>query len=296
MLCLRLEKFSAPKPGSSGLLVEFTLSNPVPRSVSILSYDFELWLLADMGRSRAMFLSKLSPDFLTEFSDCSKVDPMGEKPLALIWHYLPRQLQEIEDWRKGLNPIFEIRAHACAMSIWSSSEKAAFGWEKVYGSTGQTRGFPFRFAYPVSEWARLLDEIGFRHIILYEFPIPAFPPTFSRAGRFLQEAWDHHRAGRSDESLLSCRKAFECLGYDVYGASDLSRQDILERMMSKAPVQQKIVIEKHWEALQNVLNEGIHEYREPVHFSHADTEMVLVGVSAFLGYLAKSSQAVIDRR
>jgi len=294
MFCIRLERFSAAKPGNSGIVLEFTLVNQVQRTASILSYDFELWLLADMGRSQATFLSKLSPDFLTESPDCFKFDPMGERPLALIWHYAPKQLQEIEDWRKAGTPIFEIRSHACVASLWPAHETVKnpmpVAWEPIYGSSGQNRGFPFRLAYPLSEWTRLLDEIGFCHIILYEFPLPAFPPTFSRAGRHLKEAWDHHRAGRSDESLLLCRQAFECLGYDIYGDPNLARRDILERMMPKAPSQKKAVIEKHWEALQNVLNEGIHERHEPVHFNQADTEMVLVEVSAFLGYLAKSSR------
>src|SRR5712692_1199728 len=276
MLCLRLEKFSASRPGSSGIVLEFTLCNPVSRTASIVSYDFELWLLADMNRSKATFLSKLSPDFLTEFSDCSKIDPNGEKPLALVWHYMPKQLQEIEDWRKGSNPVFEIRAHVCVLSIWPGHDPAKnllpMAWEKVYGSSGQSRAFPFRFAYPHSEWTRLLDEIGFRHIILYEFPLPAFPPSFSRAGSLLKDAWDHHRAGRSDESLLACRKAFECLGYDIYGDPKIARRQILERMLPEAPAQKKDVLERHWEALQDVLNEGVHERQEPVHFSHADTE------------------------
>ena len=294
MFCLRLERFSAPKPGSSGLVLEFILSNTLQRSASILSYDFEFWLLADMSRSKSVFLSRLSPDFLTQTADGLKFDPMSEKSLALIWHYAPKQLQEIEDWRKGTSPVFEIRSHACVVSHWPGHDTAknpvSITWENIYGSSGQSRGFPFRFAYPLSEWTKLLDEIEFRHIILYEFPIPAFPPKFSRAGSLLKEAWDHHRAGRSDESLLSCRKAFECLGYDIYGDPKLARGDILERMMPKVPAQKRGVIEKHWEALQNVLNEGIHERHEPVHFDQADTEMVLVEVSAFLGYLAKSSR------
>ncbi len=295
MFYIRLDKISAAKPGSSGIVFEMVLDNRVPRSADIFAFDFELWLLKDMSRSAADFLGKLSPDFLTDFSTWTKFGPHDQKPLNLIWHYRPRQLQQIEDWRKGSNPVFEIRGQVAVMSVWPAREGAApapsfssFVWEFLPGSAGgQSGSYPLRFSFPQSEWAALLNQVDFRHITLYEFPSPPFPPAFSRCESRLKEAWEHHRGGRPDEAFLACRQAFECLGFDIHGDAQLSRRALLERMMSSAPARKRETVANLWESLQNVLNMGVHERGEPVQLSHSDTEMTLVCATALLGYLAK---------
>jgi len=287
MFCLRLVKFS--KNGTGGISLEFVLSNRVPRSATILAYDFELWLLSDINRRVVTFLGKLWPDLLTEYADCSKLDGLGEKPFTLVWHYQPKDLQTIEDWRKGSSPVFEIRGQVSAISVWPSpqAQTPVFAWEKVSGSTGLQPGYPFRFALPQSDWAALLSEIGFRHLTLFEFPVPTFPPAFARAERKLNEAWEHHRAGRSDEAFLSCRQAFESLGHELYGDENLPRGKVLERLMPSVPLRKREAVEEQWKALQNLLNMGVHERGEPSNMNHADTEMALVSATALLGYLAR---------
>lgn len=289
MFSLRLVKFS--KAGTSAISLEFVLSNRASRSATILAYDFDLWLLSDINRRNAVFLGKLWPDLLIDFADCSKLDPQGEKPLTLVWHYQPRQLQQIEDWRKGSSPTFEVRGRVSAMSIWPhvqvEEHKQQFGWENVYGSAGVQNSYPFRFEFPQSDWATLLNEIGFRHLTLYEFPVPSFPPAFTRAEGRLNEAWEHFRAGRCDEAFLSCRQAFETLGHELYGDGNLSRTKVLERLMPSAPIQKRQATDEQWKALQNFLNMGVHERGESSNVNHADTEMVLVSATALLGYLAR---------
>lgn len=235
-----------------------------------------------------MFLSKL---FIDKISDLSKFEPHNEKFFALTWHYTPKQLQDVELSRKASAPIFEVRAEVCVAAIWPGHvpdlNVSSFASERVWGQNGQQRGWPIRITYPLEDWVALLNTIGFRNLLLHEFPLPVFPTTFSRAAEFVSEAWDHHRAGRTDEALLACRKALECLGFDVYGQVKVARREIVERMMPGAPPAKHDVIEKHWAALQNVLNQGVHEQGSPVHFDQADTEMVLVSVTSFLAYLAK---------
>jgi hypothetical protein len=291
VLCASFHKITPPQPGRPGLLLEFVVKNDAARVATILAYDFELWVLGDTNRTSAVFLSKL---FVDQITDVSKFEPRTEKHLALNWHYAPKQLQEVESCRKGSGPIFEIRGEVCAAVTWLGHVEdltvSSFAWEKVFGQAGSQRVFPIRLTHPLEDWIALLNIVGFRNLLLHEFPLPEFPPTFSRAGRFLGEAWDHHRAARSDEALLACRKSLECLGFDVYGQTSVARRDIVERMMPTAPPAKHDVVEKYWAALQNVLNEGIHEHGKPVHFDQADTEMVLVSVAALLAYLAKLTQ------
>ncbi len=99
MFCLRLVKFS--KNGTGGISLEFVLSNRVPRSATILAYDFELWLLSDINRRVVTFLGKLWPDLLTEYADCSKLDGLGEKPFTLVWHYQPKDLRRRHPFSHG---------------------------------------------------------------------------------------------------------------------------------------------------------------------------------------------------
>jgi hypothetical protein len=292
MLCASFHKIAPPQPGRPGLLLEFALRNDASRVATVLAYDFELWVRGDANRTSAVFLSKL---FVDQIMDVSKFEPGTEKHLALTWQYAAKQLQEVESCRKGSGPIFEIRGEVCVAATWPGHVEemtvSSFAWEKVFNQAGSQRTFPIRLAYPLEDWVAPLGIIGFRNLLLHEFPLPAFPPTFSRAGRFLAQAWDDHRAARSDEALLACRKSLECLGFDVYGQTNVARRDIVERMMPTAPPAKHDVVEKYWVALQNVLNEGIHEHGEPVHFDQADTEMVLVSVAALLSYFAKLTQS-----
>jgi hypothetical protein len=229
--------------------------------------------------------------FIDRVSELSRFEPKTEKSLTLTWHYTPKQLRDVESFRKASGPIFEIRAEVCAAAVWPGHAEdlnvSSLAWENVFGQNGSQRSYPIHIIYPLEDWVALLNTLGFRNLLLHEFPLPMFPVSFSRAAKFLTEAWNHHRAARTNEALLAFRKALECLGFDISGQSKVARREIVERMMPAGPPAKHEVIEKYWAALQNVLNEGVHEQGTPVHFDQADTEMVLVSVASFLAYLAK---------
>jgi len=103
MFSMHLDRISVAKRGSSGIVFEMSLQSRGPLSADIVAFDFEFWLLKDMSRSEADFLGKLSPDSIMQFSDWTKFGPHDQKPLSLIWHYVPKQLQKIEDWRKVIS-------------------------------------------------------------------------------------------------------------------------------------------------------------------------------------------------
>lgn len=286
----RLEKIDAAPPGSSGIVFETVLENREPRTATIFSYDFELWLLRDMNAAVAKYLARLSPDFHADFP--GEFKPNVQKPLKLIWHYTPKQLQEVEEWRQDRNLTIEIRGHLLVASVWpgpsGTTQALSFQWEKPYQAAISGGGaYPIRISVPQSEWATLLSKIGFRHITLYELPMPSFPPGFARSESYLKEAWEHHWAGRRDEALLACFKAFECLGFNLYGEAKLDRQTFLERLMPGIEGHKRKVVEELWESLHEFFHLGRHERGQPIDLTHADTEMALIFATALLGYLAK---------
>lgn len=95
----------------------------------------------------------------------------------------------------------------------------------------------------------LLEQLRFRHLVLYQFPLPSLPPGFSRSEVNLNEAWKHHRAGRMDEALLACRKVFEPLGFNLTGEIGLRRKEVLSHLMPQASPEKQTEILKLWETL-----------------------------------------------
>jgi hypothetical protein len=284
---IQLEKITAGERGTDGIIFDFMLDNYQSRTTTILSYEFHL-LLSRPTTGEVSFLDMLLPELNAGFEFQMKFTPSEKRYLRLAWHYTPRQLQQVEDWRRDKGPDFELRSRLSVVSIWPGQggkpQEPTFSGEKCF-SNGS---YPMRFSVPQDQWASVLDQIGFRHIVLYELPMPPLPPGFSRAEEYLREAWDHHRAGRKDETLLACRKAFEPLAYNLFGDDRLSRETVLARLMTQAGPEKRTEVVKLWGALQDLLsNIGVHERGKPVELTKADSELAAICTTAFIGYLAK---------
>ena len=132
-----------------------------------------------------------------------------------------------------------------------------------------------------------MEEVGFKHLLLYEFPIPSFPPGFTRSEEHLNKAWEHHRAGRYDEALSACQKGFECLGFNLYGDVRISRGDVLKQLMERDEDEKRQLVQKLWMSLQDFLHLGRHEKGQPISVTHADSEMALLSATALIGYFAR---------
>lgn len=271
----------APRPGSSGLVFGMQIENRQERSASIISFDFELWIRR-LRSNDAAFLGKLWPESFRDYSEWARLESRQQMPLNLSWHYRPKDLQKIEDWRDGGSPFLEIRGQAGVNSIWKTTP-SSFSWEQIYSPEG---AFPLRVSYPQSDWVELLNQIGFCNIILCEVPAPPFPPGFARSQGLLALAWHSHRAGRPEEALQNCFKAFECLGFNLVGAST-KREEILERLLVNAHKAKQEKIEQLWDSLSAFLHLGRHERGETVALSMADSEMALVCATSLLRYLAR---------
>lgn len=280
MLWLRLEKIVPARPGSSGLVFATRIGNNDNRLVNIVSFDFELWVRHERP-SDANFRGKLWPDSVGDFSDWTKLESRQDKPLLLSWHYVPKDLQEIEDWRNGGNLHLEIRSQIGATSVWPQMQPS-FLWERIYSKEGSA---PIQVSYPQSDWVALMNQIGFRNIMLYELPAPPFPPGFARSQELLASAWNNHREGRPEEAMQNCFKAFECLGFNLAG-QDTKREEILAHLLADAHKAKREKVEELWNSLSEFLHLGRHERGETVALSMADSEMALVCATSLLRYLA----------
>lgn len=284
---IRLENVTAPQRGSDGIIFELTLENPHDRTATILSCEFQLWLVRPKT-GEALFLGPLLPEYYGGFDFRLQFDPRAQTRIKVSWHYDHQQLQQIEDWRGDHEPSFQIRGRTSVVSVWPGEggkpQPPQFSGECFFSNNA----YPVSFSVSLVRWTELLEQLGFNHVVLYQFPLPQLPPGFSRSEAHLKEAWEHHRAGRRDEALLSCRKVFEPLGFNLYGEVGLKRDEVLSRIMTEASDEKRSEILKLWQSLQNLFsNVGIHERGKPIELTKADTELAVICTTAILGYLAK---------
>jgi hypothetical protein len=86
-------------------------------------------------------------------------------------------------------------------------------------------------------------------------------------------------------TLMSCFKAFECLGFSVTGAQ-ISRPDALAHLMSSVDEAKRKRVEGLWETLTSFWHLGRHDRGAPVQLTHADCELAVVSTTMLLSYLA----------
>ncbi|HET9742884.1 MAG TPA: hypothetical protein VFQ00_09045 [Terriglobales bacterium] len=202
----------------------------------------------------------------------------------LLWHYTLEQLQEVERIRAGDKVIFHIYARLTVEAIWTSPNHAAAVNFEI-DTPGRRGGWPLQVEIAESDWIALLSQIKFRHPVLDRVPWPSLPPRFRRAEDHLNDAWRYLRTKEPAASLSSCYKAFECLGFDLFG-KEVERKDVLDLLMSGAEAEKQQSVLAILRSLQNYFQLGRHEKRAPVHLSQADAQMAVVCTSTILAYLA----------
>jgi hypothetical protein len=268
--------------------LECVLQNRAPRTANVILQDYELWLAKEVSGGPAEFLSRLSCDLTSISTSQAAYQQQEQRGFKLIWHFSPHQLQRIEDFRQGKEPYFELRNRVVAyvQSIKTDGSPhgdSYFVEESAYDS--DTNGYPIRFKLDQVTWAEILKAVDFKHIILHELSIPTFPPAFQRPENHLKEAWDHHRAGREDAAMMSCFKAFECLGYSISGAQ-LTRADVLADLLNGQEEAKREKIKALWASLSDYCHLGRHDKGAPVQLTHADGELAVVSATVLLRYLA----------
>jgi hypothetical protein len=147
--------------------------------------------------------------------------------------------------------------------------------------------YPIILEIGVPEWISVLDQVGFKHTILHELPIPEFPPGFARPQEHLKKAWQHHFAGQEDEALASCQKAFESLGFNLYGVDDINRAEVLDRLFEGQEERKREAVLKIWTSLAGFFHLGRHEKGASLRLSKRDGELAVVLATELLNYMAQ---------
>jgi len=288
MFYLQRTRITVDQSRLGGIVFECSLQNRQHRHATLISQEYELWLTKDMNGGHARFVSRLSFDLTSISTDAAAFTPQSARGFKLILHFSSSQLQKMEAFFADKELRFVLRSRLLAYVRYCTMDGKPHGdphyaEESAYDT--DTNGYPIRFKIDHANWAGILEGIGFRHIILQELSIPTFPPAFGRAENHLKDAWSHHRAGREDAALMSCFKAFECLGFSIAGAQ-IPRADAVAHLMSGQEEAKRKRIEALWDTLTSFCHLGRHDRGAPVLLTHADGELAVVSTTMLLSYLA----------
>jgi hypothetical protein len=202
----------------------------------------------------------------------------------VLWHYSSDQLQRIDESRNGGKAILYICARFTVQGIWPHpQEKTIVNYE--IETPGSENGWPLRIEIAESDWIGLLSEIGFRHPAMDRIAWPSLPPAFSRAESHLNNAWMHYRREEPAPALASCYKAFECLGFDLFG-KEVQRKDVLDLLMGHAELPKQEAVLSLLRSLQNFFQFGRHDKAAPVKLCQNDAQMAVVCATVIMAYLA----------
>ena len=118
------------------------------------------------------------------------------------------------------------------------------------------------------------------------------PPAFSRAERHLADAWKNHHTADHDGTLLSCYKAFECLGFDLYGDDAVTRRKLVEQLLEGVEPQKIAAVEDLMKSLQGFFHLGRHDRSAPVTLTHLDSQLAVACATIVMSYLAPQHKPV----
>lgn len=284
-------------PAGRCLAFDLQLENTARRQVSFLSFEFELWIVSShetlKPETLAYRVAPLGSDIRGRLIEAGaqvipEMKTANQKtPLRLLWHYTSEQIQEIEDFRAGIEPIFEIRGNVQTFSrIAPQGIGAVSKVTQCETPTWPENGHFVQVRFPNSDWDKLLNQIHFRHPLLDRLRWPHLPPAFRSSERNLLDAWKHYRSGSPHECLSACHKAFECLGFNLFDDEAIQRQKLLELLMPNAQPEIREATLGIMKSLQNYCHEGRHERRERAKLDQNDAQMAVVMATAFLAYLA----------
>jgi hypothetical protein len=271
-------------PRLPGMLFSFSITNPHARVSRIWTYNFELYHVPNPATAVIRFLGPLVanlaflPDWLNDFPQ-SQV-----RPCDLAWNFERGQIQSIEDSRNG-DVFFEVKGSLLVASDYAGGAAAQreVAWDVPY----LNNAYPIRLQIAQSDWVKLLDEMKFTHILLHEFPAPAFDPAFARSAAYWTEAWNHHRKNEADSALMSVFKAFECLGFELLGTTAASREQLVRSLLANEPKEKQDSFLEILDRLQIFMHLGRHAKGQPSRVNRNDSEMILLCSAAVLGYLSK---------
>lgn len=276
-------------PAGDCIALDFEIENVARRTATILSQEFELWLVTNPS-NYAKRLAVLGSDIRGRLTETgaqvtSKFGENQKSPMRLLWHFTPEQLQWIEEVRNGGDPVFELRGLVTVQFVTIQNFGDTSKHIEYEMPRGVTGGWPYQFPISESTWLALLDRIGFKHIIYTRLKWPVLPPAFQNSQRNLDDAWKHFREGQTDSVLVSCFKAFECLGFNLFADEKLQRRELIDLLMQGAQPEKRDAAHAILRNLQQFFHFGRHERGPKIDIDRNDAEMALVCATALLAYL-----------
>jgi len=283
--------FNSVRAGHPGTIAfNLTVEQNNRRVARICSAELELWLVNPaLGQNLSQFLAPLRPDIRGEVTDGGarflvEFRNQQSSPCRVLWHYTPEQLQQVEDARGGGKACFHIYARFTVQADWATPRNESPNFTHEIETPGHVGGWPMIVEIAESDWIALLGDIRFRHPVMHRLPWPALPPRFSRAESHLDDAWNHYRRNEPAATLGSCYKAFECLGFDLFG-KEVERKDVLDLLMQSAGQGKQEVILGVLRSLQNFFQLGRHDKGAPLGLSQNDAQMAVVCATTLMAYL-----------
>jgi hypothetical protein len=283
-------KFESAKPSyARTIALDFTVEHNTRRIARICSTEFELWLPDDRGGKIGHRLAPLGSDIRGEVTEpraqlLPEFKENQRSRCRLLWHYTPEQLQEVEDARAGGKVTFYVYARFTVQSVWPHPNEPNSVTHEIE-APGHEGGWPLTIEIAESDWIALLAKIAFKHPVLERMPWPIFPPAFSRAESHLNDAWVYYRKGDAPACLTSCFKAFECLGFDLFG-KEVARKDVLDLLLAGVEPEKQQVVVLILRSMQNFFQFGRHDKHAPVSLSQQDAQMAVLCATSLLAYLA----------
>jgi hypothetical protein len=275
-------------PDEKAIAFNLTIEQNNRRVARICSADFELWLVKSVQRNWR-YLSTLHPDIRREVTNQNdrlipEFKDQQKSSCRLLWHCTPEQLQQIEDERDGGNVLFYVYARFIVQAIWPHPNEAESVTHEVE-TPGELGRWPMLVEIAESDWVKLLSEVGFKHPIMDRLTWPSLPPAFSRAETHLNDAWNSYRRKQPESAMASCYKAFECLGFQLFG-KEVERKEVLDLLMDGAEPEKQQLILAVLRALQNFYQLGRHDKAAPIKLNQLDAQTAVVCTTALLNYLA----------
>jgi len=291
---IRFLKFNTiAYPDVGALALEFAMENVSKRIVSIHSYQAELWLVID-DRNGCQKLANLEPDIRGLGTDpnwqlLAQFKGVQSCRFRVLWHYAAEQLQRVEDVRKGNDAYFQVRLQLFTGTRDPGETEEIQQCEWPRGGDG----WPI-IRIAESDWAATLASIRFTHPVMDRLPWPAMPPEFGRLQEWLERAWQDHRAGNHDGAMVSCYKAFDCLGFNVYGL-DVDKKKTIEKLMETAEEEKREIVSNLILSLQKFFHLARHESKAPVALTHFDSQLALLCATTLLSYLAPYRRGTLTK-
>ena len=136
--------------------------------------------------------------------------------------------------------------------------------------------------------SKLLRGLNWSELELIELPSAnaATSPQLSRALKRFQDAQDFYRRGHWEESMGSCRKAFEALVKEITGKDDMSQADAAFAAFISESGKAKLLSEVV-KAFTPFLHLARHEQVPAIPIEPKDAMLALLFTASTLSYLAK---------